>query len=272
MTAAAPQPPLDPIARAAREIQACHRVGPAPAGPVAAWAALEAVARWLPRVRSACASADAEQAKAAEWLLDNHYQLRRTVRQIRTDLPKSFFRRLPSLTEPSHRTMPRAYCVAHAMLDATHFQVSLALSVQYVSAYEEGAPLTIAELWAFPTMLRLACLETVIAASGELFTDLEPPFAPAPRGASSHLDPTDRLARALSTLHAISAIPWRDFFDRTSLVEAILRTDPARVYALMDFDTRDRYRTTLESLAQRSGRDEAETDGELVGEPHRARL
>ena len=259
MTAAAPQPPLDPIARAAREIQACHRVGPAPAGPVAAWAALEAVARWLPRVRSACASADAEQAKAAEWLLDNHYQLRRTVRQIRTDLPKSFFRRLPSLTEPSHRTMPRAYCVAHAMLDATHFQVSLALSVQYVSAYEEGAPLTIAELWAFPTMLRLACLETVIAASGELFTDLEPPFAPAPRGASSHLDPTDRLARALSTLHAISAIPWRDFFDRTSLVEAILRTDPARVYALMDFDTRDRYRTTLESLAQWSGRDEAET-------------
>ncbi len=263
MTPAARQPPIDPVARAAREIRASHRPGPAPADPIPAWAHLDAIARWLPPLRAASASASPEANKAAEWLLDNHYQVRRAVRQIRQDLPRSFFRRLPSLAAASGEAMPRAYAVAHAMLDATHFQLSLASSVQFVSAYQEGAPLTIAELWAFPTMLRIVCLETLIASASTLFPALDPPLHPPPRGASPSLDPTDRLARALAGLHAISAIPWRDFFDRTSRVEAILRRDPSRVYPRMDFDTRDHYRAELEELASGSGRDESET-AELV--------
>ena len=40
------------------------------------------------------------------------------------------------------------------------------------------------------------------------------------------------------------------FFDRVSLVEKVLREDPAGAYAAMDFPTRDRYRHSIEELSR----------------------
>ena len=146
--------------------------------------------------------------------------------------------------------MPRTFCLAHTLLSATHLQPSLSAAVQFVDAYQTDAPLTIAELWAFPTMLRLACLEILVSAATHIFPTLAAPFR-ASRWASlfESLEPTERVARALSSLAAIDAIPWKDFFDRTNRVEAILRQDPCAAYANMDFDTRDRYRHAVETLA-----------------------
>jgi hypothetical protein len=47
-----------------------------------------------------------------------------------------------------------------------------------------------------------------------------------------------------------------------SLVEQVLRQDPARAYAAMDFTTRDRYRKAIEALASGS------TQSELVIAQH----
>jgi cyclic beta-1,2-glucan synthetase len=99
-------------------------------------------------------------AKASEWLLDNEFQVRRAVRQVREDMPAAFYRRLPRLAAPEYRGIPRVMALAHGMLDAAHMQVSLAGAVDFVKAYQQDGPLTIAELWAFPAMLRLACLES----------------------------------------------------------------------------------------------------------------
>ena len=52
--------------------------------------------------------------------------------------------------------------MAQGILDVAHMQVSLAGTVEFVRAYQQDGPLTTAELWAFPTMLRLACLETLV--------------------------------------------------------------------------------------------------------------
>jgi len=79
-----------------------------------------------------------------------------------------------------------------------------------------------------------------------------------------HLESQNQAADQVSVSHSIaslrflSAMDWKEFVETLSLVEAKLRTDPANVYADMDFATRDRYRHAVESLARYSQLSEAE--------------
>ena len=169
MTAAAAKLHQDPLLAAAQELQRSHRVGNKPPVAVAAWANLSSLPKWMERLQAACAVAEPEATKAAEWFLDNHYQVQRTLREIREDLPLEFYRRLPSLDNPGQEGLPRVYCLAHGMLSASHFQLASIAAAQFVATYQLEAPLTIGELWAFPTMLRLACIEILVAASLKIF-------------------------------------------------------------------------------------------------------
>src|ERR1019366_10528508 len=76
--------------------------------------------------------------------------------------------------------------------------------------------------------------------------------------ASVALEDTECVGRAISNLRTIASISWKDFFCRTSRVEAILREDPARMYQRMDFETRDAYRRAIEQLAYLSPHSELE--------------
>ena len=62
----------------------------------------------------------------------------------------------------------------------------------------------------------------------------------------------DQLAigNIITSMRLLSSIDWPLFFERVSLVEQILRDDPADAYARMDFPTRDRYRHSVEQLAK----------------------
>jgi cellobiose phosphorylase len=60
------------------------------------------------------------------------------------------------------------------------------------------------------------------------------------------------MGNSISSLRFLSSNDWREFVERHSLVEQILREDPALVYADMDFVTRDRYRHEVEEVAKRS--------------------
>ena len=254
-----------PLEAAAGVLRAHHGVCPGRPRAAPVWAELDALSGWLDRARRCCADPPPDATKAAEWLLDNDYHVRRAVRQVREDMPPAFYRRLPCLAAPECKGMPRVFLLAHGMLEAAHMQLSLADAVRFVDAYQEGAPLTVAELWAFPAMLRLACLEILVTAFSELVPELEAPFEPAAGSAyrETH-DPTETVSRAISTLMAVANIPWKDFFDRVSRVEAILRDDPAGVYPAMDFDTRDRYRKAVEEIALGAGRLEWDVAAEAL--------
>ncbi|WP_417544264.1 GH36-type glycosyl hydrolase domain-containing protein [Marinobacter sp.] len=189
-------------------------------------------------------------AKASEWLLDNEFHLRRAVRQVREDLPASFYQRLPRLAAADYRGIPRVLALARGMLDVDRMQVGLAGAVDFVNAYQREGPLTIAELWAFPAVLRLVCLEEFVQSFSELLPELTPPFEMTPRSTLHQaLDPTEGVSRAISSIVTISHISWKTFFEQVSRVEAILQDDPAGVYLAMDFDTRDRYRKAVEDIA-----------------------
>ena len=79
-----------------------------------------------------------------------------------------------------------------------------------------------------------------------------------------HLESQNQAADQMSVSHTItslrflSATDWREFVEDLSVVEQTLRTDPARVYATMDFATRDRYRHSVEALARHSRCSEAD--------------
>ncbi len=60
------------------------------------------------------------------------------------------------------------------------------------------------------------------------------------------------VGNSISSLRFLDATDWHEFVENLSVVERTLRTDPARVYADMDFNTRDHYRHAVESIARHS--------------------
>ena len=66
------------------------------------------------------------------------------------------------------------------------------------------------------------------------------------------------ISNSLGSLRFLGAADWNQFVESMSVVEQTLQGDPAGVYGLMDFATRDRYRHTVEDLAKKSGLSEKE--------------
>ncbi len=58
------------------------------------------------------------------------------------------------------------------------------------------------------------------------------------------------ISNSIASLRLMSAIDWQEFVEHLSHVEHVLRTDPAGIYARMDFATRDHYRHVVERLAR----------------------
>jgi cyclic beta-1,2-glucan synthetase len=218
---------------------------------------------WLEEARTALAVPEGPLSKAAEWLQDNEYLVSRAVLQIDEDLPAGFYQRLPALAGPAEKATPRVLALSRALLGASQLQLSLQTVTRFVQAYQQHAPLTIAELWALPTLLRLVCLEVLVSAFERLAPTLRAPFRVEPLGGPP-LEDTEYVARSLGNLRVIAAIPWKEFFEATSQVEAILRRDPAGVYSRMDFDTADRYRRAVERLGRATAHSELEVAERVV--------
>ncbi len=62
------------------------------------------------------------------------------------------------------------------------------------------------------------------------------------------------VANAITSLRLCTTIDWRQYVEAVSLVDNVLRRDPAGVYAQMDFLSRDRQRQAVEELAEPAAR------------------
>jgi cyclic beta-1,2-glucan synthetase len=78
------------------------------------------------------------------------------------------------------------------------------------------------------------------------------------------------VSHSIASLRLLSATDWKDFVEALSVVEKILRSDPAGVYGAMDFATRDRYRHSVEFFARHSGMPEAGSRAQAVRSRRRA--
>jgi cellobiose phosphorylase len=66
------------------------------------------------------------------------------------------------------------------------------------------------------------------------------------------------ISNSIGSLRFLGATDWREFVERMSGVERVLRSDPGGAYGRMDFLTRDRYRVAVDRLAKRSACSETE--------------
>jgi cyclic beta-1,2-glucan synthetase len=96
---------------------------------------------------------------AADWILDNAYLIRSHIADIRHDLPVNHNRILPALADASSPIRLRVYHVAVELIQLTGHRPTAEGIVSFLDSYQGTAPLTIAELWVFPLMLRLVLLQ-----------------------------------------------------------------------------------------------------------------
>ena len=60
------------------------------------------------------------------------------------------------------------------------------------------------------------------------------------------------VSNSIHSLRFLTTMDWREFVETMSVVEKVLREDPADVYVRMDFVTRDHYRHVVETIAKHS--------------------
>jgi cyclic beta-1,2-glucan synthetase len=98
---------------------------------------------------------------AAEWLLDNFHLVESEAEAVRHDLPVRYYRKLPKLAAREHSGKARLYAMAQALIRYGDGRLDQERLTRFVLAYQTVAPLTIGELWAWPSMLKLALLENL---------------------------------------------------------------------------------------------------------------
>jgi cyclic beta-1,2-glucan synthetase len=98
---------------------------------------------------------------AAEWLLNNFHIVEEQIRDIRSLLPSGFFRELPALDSGPLIGLPRIYGIAWAFTAHTDSHFDSGLLHRFVVAYQRVQPLTLAEIWALPIMLRIVMIENL---------------------------------------------------------------------------------------------------------------
>ena len=98
---------------------------------------------------------------AAEWLLDNFHIVDEQIREIKSDLPPGFYRKLPKLADGPLQGYPRVFGVAWALVAHTDSAFDIQKLTRFVEAYQRVQPLTIGELWALAITLRITLVENL---------------------------------------------------------------------------------------------------------------
>ncbi len=98
---------------------------------------------------------------AAQWLLDNNYLVEETIYQIKRDLPRRFYRQLPTLQLSDGTSVPRALAVAWAYVAHSDSSVSAQMFKAIVEGFQSVEPMRIGEIWALPSLLRFVLIENL---------------------------------------------------------------------------------------------------------------
>ena len=105
---------------------------------------------------------------AGEWLLDNFYLVEEQIRMGKRHLPKGYNRELPRLLNGSSKGLPRVYDLALETISHGDGRVDPENLTCFITSYQTISTLKLGELWAIPTMLRLALIENLRRVAGRI--------------------------------------------------------------------------------------------------------
>jgi cyclic beta-1,2-glucan synthetase len=105
---------------------------------------------------------------SGEWLLDNYHLIAAEVVQVRLNLPRSYARGLPRLASREQAGHARVSALAVELIRHSDSRLDRQLLLRFLDSFQIVAPLTIGELWAWPSMLKLALIENLRRLAQEL--------------------------------------------------------------------------------------------------------
>ncbi len=209
---------------------------------------------------------------ASEWVLDNYYIIRQALRQIGEDLPAGYYKQLPKLAGGPLKGLPRIYAIGRVVIFFQNYLLNVLDLQAILIQVQEHVPLTMGELWALPIFLRYSLIEKLAHTLDWIIHPQSPPNLPvfppmlvetdnpftANHTATGDTLASGVVANIILSFRTISEQNWNDFFEAVCKLERTLREDPAGIYPLMDFKTRDMYRKEIESLSFACGQEENE--------------
>ena len=162
---------------------------------------------------------------AAEWLIDNYHLVEKQIREIRADLPPSYYRQLPKLADGPFVGYPRVFGITWAFVAHADSRFDVEMLCRYVRAYQEVQALTIGELWAISITLRIVLIENLRRLAGRV-VDSYTARKEADQLADRLLGTGSRVPEpAIAVLADLERLPFPDAF-AVELVHRLRDQDP----------------------------------------------
>ncbi|WP_368294468.1 glucoamylase family protein [Dehalobacter sp. TBBPA1] len=98
---------------------------------------------------------------AAEWYLDNYYIISELITGLTKDISKEYESKLQYLKGGDNAGYPRIYLIIAEFLKQCEHELNFDQLKAFIAGYQEEAPLSSAEIWAVPMMLKVLLLEKV---------------------------------------------------------------------------------------------------------------
>ena len=166
----------------------------------------------------------------------------------RGDDAAKMYEEVPVADLPPEGTLPEVIHVAGSYLDAVEGVWSAQSLSIYVGQLQKHHPLKLREVGLLPDALRLAQLEFILNRADEtLATGELPPIEQSPFSVPIH------------SLRRMNQVQWREVLEPLIAFDAVLRMDPAGVFASMEEETRGAYRVRVADLARHSDTSEYQT-------------
>lgn len=167
-----PHPQLQEYARRLAKEQRLQ-IKPVRSGELLRWITRDAKAiHQICRGLSDASRLEQPTTPSAEWILDNEYIIESNVRDIKTNLPRSYFQELPVLDSDPFRNLPRIYGLAKEIVTHVDLRLDRETLHLFLEAYQSVQPLTIGELWALPQVLRIGLIDSIRSLAERTLSEL----------------------------------------------------------------------------------------------------
>ena len=190
-------------------------------------------------------SDDAKPSPAATLLLGHQWFIESQIDELEATLTREYCQKLNHAERPAAWRDPRIYrvisrtlgCVVSSTFgpQALGKLLTTAALAELFKPERLGEPLTLAELWAIPPVIKVVLLEIISHAV-----------------LRSPVDSTRcelEVLSAIECLHSLGGIRWSSLVESISVVHQILARDPSGAYLEMEFQSRDLYRHAVENIA-----------------------
>ena len=170
--------------------------------------------------------------------------LRTTISALAGGLQK--FDKLPRIVPTQQEGEElRVARIAQIYMQAVDGVVSEPRLIEWIGELQQLDPLNVDELWSLQVFLRFTLLELFVE---DALQELSSPGS----------IPAARLQSRLDNLRSLANTEWISIAEPLIVFDSVLRQDPAKTYASMDFESRERLRRRVARLARYSNCSETE--------------